>query len=205
MMPKHEIGKIFYMIMKYGCDMKSCVFIIFLHFSLAASLRDTLPGIPTRSRAFSLQRNNGRAAQNDNHDVAVFRSDNAYESPPDEVESHAGGMINRVTLGPPDGDLYASIPDDIGLQRGSAEKLSNNYTYPPFEDHALAHATGQSLEFQMKKSTEVPETRPAGRVEADVLGPLAGDSYTCVPGRTALANFVSAIDTDEPLSIRKPT
>ena len=113
-------------------------------------------------------------------------------------------MINRVTLGPPDGDLYASIPDDIGLQRGSAEKLSNDYTYPPFEDHALTHPAGQSTEFEMKMSTEVPANRPAGRVEADILGPLAGDSYTCVPGRTDLGNFVSVIDTAEPLSIRNP-
>ena len=119
------------------------------------------------------------------------------------------GILNRVTLGPPDGDLYASIPDDIGRHnnvsiRGSAEKLSNDYTYPPGQDHTFSLELGQSSEFERKTPMEVFETRPAGRVEADVLGPLDGDSYSCVPGRPAMANFVSIIDTDELLSIRNP-
>ena len=167
-----------------------------------------LPGIPTRSRAFSLQRNGSHRPQEGSHDLAVYRGDNAYESP-DEVESHATHLMNRVTLGPPDGDLYASIPDDIGLHhnvsmRGSAEKLSNDYTYPPGQDHTFSLELEQSSVFQRKTSIEVTETRPADRAEADVLGPLDGDSYSCVPGRAAIANFVSIIDTNELLSLRNP-
>ena len=114
-----------------------------------------------------------------------------------------------LTLGPPDGDIYASIPDDIGLHnnasmRGSAEKLSNDYTYPPGQDHTFSLELGQSSVFQRKTSIEVTENKPTGRAEADVLGPLDGDSYSCVPGRAAMANFVSILDTDGLLSIRNP-
>ena len=141
--------------------------------------------------------------QDRSHDFAVYSSDNAYESPPDEMEPEMVGLMNRVTLGPPDGDLYASIPDDIGhpdiRMTGNVAKHTNDYTCQPCQTDVVFQSEGPHAEYR-KGKTERGGLQTTKRMEAVALGPLDGDSYSSIPNRPALPNLLSVIDIDTDLS-----